>query len=290
MTPPPSSESATRGCLIPIGGAEDKDGDATILRRFVSLCGGRAARLAVIPTASRLRDTGQRYVELFRRFGARDVTALRFRSRHDCQEGALLDALRGSSGVFLTGGNQTRLADVLGGTPVQESLLTMHRSRGVHVAGTSAGAAVMSSRMIAHGRSGDVPYPDMVALDRGLGFTETLIIDQHFSQRDRLGRLLCAMAYNPRKLGLGLDEDTSVFIGPDDVLEVVGSGTVTIVDPAQMRCPGRDELPLDSPLALIGVRLHILTPGMAFDLTTRDVVAGPAARTPPEADAEGEDP
>ena len=278
-----------RGCLVPIGGAEDKEGESTILRRFVSICGGNDARLAVIPTASRLRDTGQRYVELFRSLGAREVTSLRFRSRHDCQDGDLLETLRDSNGVFMTGGNQSRLADILGGTPVQESLLSMHRSRGVHVAGTSAGAAVMSSRMIARGRSGDVPYPDMVSLDRGLGFTDTLIIDQHFSQRDRLGRLLCAMAYNPRKIGVGIDEDTSVFIGPDDVLDVVGSGTVTVVDPADMRCPGRDEVPLDSPLAMIGVRLHILTPGMRFDLNTRDVVSGSTARTTP-GPTTGEDP
>ncbi len=134
-------------------------------------------------------------------------------------------------GVFLAGGNQLRLSTTIGGTEVAQALRRRNRE-GMHVAGTSAGAAFLCEHMIAFGKEGASPRAKIVTLAPGLGLTNRVIIDQHFRQRDRLGRLLTALAYNPFAIGIGLDENTAAFIGPDDCLEVVGGGALTIVDPS----------------------------------------------------------
>src|SRR5690606_31167736 len=145
------------------------------------------------------------------------------------QEQNRLDAIEDATGVFFTGGNQLRLSTLLGGTPVAK-LVRILNARGVTVGGTSAGASILSEHMIAFGREGSSPTAGSVRLAPGLGLTNRFVIDQHFRQRDRLGRLVAALAYNPFAIGIGLDEDTAAFIGPDDTLEVEGSGSVTIVD------------------------------------------------------------
>ena len=139
----------------------------------------------------------------------------------------------------------------------------------MHVAGTSAGAAFLPEHMIAGGYEGSTPTPDMVTLAPGLGLTNHVIVDQHFRQRDRLGRLLTALAYNPFAIGIGLDEDTAAFIGPDNALEVVGSGGLTIVDPAEISYSSMDRAHRSDPVSLIGVKLHILVSGGRFDISSR---------------------
>ena len=262
------SNDATRGYVIPIGGGESRRRNPTILRRFVEICGDSKARIAVIPTASKRADIGQRYERVFRDLGAEAVSVLPFRSRSDCDEERHLAVLDAVDGLFMTGGNQVRLSSIIGDTPVAEKIRTRHLE-GLHVAGTSAGAAIMPEHMIAGGESGSIPRADMVEMAHGLGLTDKLVIDQHFRQRERLGRLLAAVAVNPSALGIGLDEDTGAFIDADDRLEVVGSGGVTVVDPADMEhanLEGEDE---DAPISLIGLRLHFLVEGGAYDITTR---------------------
>jgi cyanophycinase len=259
-----------RGFIVPIGGAEDKLGDEAILRRFVRLCGKRDARIAVLPTASELRSTGRRYEELFRDLKAAKVWVLPFESRAQCSDAEELAVLEKANGVFLTGGSQLRLGTTLGGTPVAKSLRLMN-ARGVHIAGTSAGAAFLSEHMIAFGDEGSTPRAGMVSLAPGLGLTNRVIVDQHFRQRDRLGRLLTALAYNPFAHGIGLDEDTAAFIGPDEVLEVVGSGAVTIVDPAGMEYSSMDQAKQGESVSMIGVKLHILVDSAKDDLHLRKV-------------------
>lgn len=264
-----------RGYIVPVGGGEEKLRDRVILSRFVEICGGGSAEIAVIPTASSLPDGGRKYVKLFREIGAREVTSLPFESRSDCEKEEWLDQLREAKGVFITGGNQLRLATNLGGSSVGK-ILRERNLEGQHIAGTSAGAAFLSEHMIAFGEEGPTPRSSMVTLAPGLGLTQRIIIDQHFRERDRLGRLLAAISYNPRVIGLGLDEDTAVIIGPDDDMEVIGSGAVTVVDPTRVEYSSMDSAKQDDPVSLIGVRLHVLIDGGRFNCRTLQASPGEA--------------
>ncbi|MDP6108059.1 MAG: cyanophycinase, partial [Candidatus Brocadiia bacterium] len=245
----------TRGYIVPIGGAEDKVRDAAILRRFASICGGSEARIIVIPTASQLLETADQYLDIFGSFGVADVFSLDFEARADCKRPDWLERLRSATGVFITGGNQLRLSTTIGGTEVADFIREANRNEGLHVAGTSAGASVMAEHMIAYGDEGATPRSDMVTLVPGLGLTHSIIVDQHFRQRDRLGRLLTSLAYNPRPIGIGLDEDTAAFISPERVMEVVGSGAITIVDAAEMEYSTMDSTRRHEPVCLTNIRL-----------------------------------
>ncbi len=267
------AEGQQRGWIIPIGGAEEKDNAPAILRRFVQLAGGDQADIVVIPAASQLRATGPRYERIFADLGAARVTALDFDTRRDCEEPARLDRLQRASGVFFTGGNQLRLSTLLGGTAIAKAVRVMNAA-GVPVAGTSAGAAFISEHMIANGAEGSTPVAGSVRLAAGLGLTNRFIIDQHFRQRDRLGRLLTALAYNPFAVGIGLDEDTAAFIAPDNTVHVEGSGAITVIDAAEVDFSSMDSITEGRPVCLLGVKLHILTQGASFNLHTRLADAG----------------
>lgn len=269
-------EGATRGWIIPIGGAEDKRQDADILSRFVQLAGGAAADIVVIPTASRMKDTGSRYEQIFTELGAGAVEAIDFDTRRDCSEQGRLDRIERANAIFFTGGNQLRLATVLGGTPVAR-LIRARNAAGVHVAGTSAGASFLSEHMIAFGDEGGAAIAGSVRLAPGLGLTNRFVIDQHFRQRDRLGRLITSLAYNPFAIGIGLDEDTAAFIGPDNTLEVGGSGGVTIVDAHDLEFSSMDQVDEGQPVCLLGLKLHLLVAGATFNLHTREASAGALA-------------
>ena len=273
MCPSRVPDGAVRGFIIPIGGAEEKQNDPLILQRFVELCGGENADIVVLPTASRLQDTGARYERIFRELGAADVTAVDFDTRRDCAESNRLDRIARAKGVFFTGGNQLRITTLIGGTPVAK-LIRERNAHGMHVAGTSAGAAVLSEHMIAFGEEGGSPRAGSVGLSPGLGLTNRFIIDQHFRQRDRLGRLTTALAFNPFAVGIGLDEDTAAFIGPDNTLEVEGSGAITVVDASQLQFSSLDRIDDGEPVCLLGLNIHILVRGATFNLHTRRASAG----------------
>jgi cyanophycinase len=267
------ADGATRGWIVPIGGAEDKENSPAILRRFVQLAGGANADIVVIPTASQLRDTGARYERLFGDLGAERVTAIDFDTRRDAEEPGRLARLEQASGVFFTGGNQLRLTTLIGGTPIAKAVRALN-ARGVPVAGTSAGAAFISEHMIAFGDEGSTPIAGSVRLAPGLGLTNRFIIDQHFRQRDRLGRLLTALAYNPFAIGIGLDEDTAAFIAPDNTVHVEGSGGITVVDASGVEFSSMAEIEEGQPVCLLGIQLHLLTRGATFNLHTRLADAG----------------
>ena len=232
----------------------------------------------VIPTASQMIDSGTRYERIFTELGAARVTAMDFDTRRDCEEVGRLERLKSATGVFFTGGNQLRLSTILGGTSVAKALRLMNAG-GVHIAGTSAGAAFISEHMIAFGEEGASPIAGAVRLAPGLGLTNRFIIDQHFRQRDRLGRLLAALAFNPFAIGLGLDEDTAAFIGPDNVLEAAGSGSITVVDASGMEFSSMDIAAEGQPVCMLGVSIHILIAGAKFNLHTRKASAGSLTRT-----------
>ena len=272
MTPSNSNNQSERGYLIPIGGAEEKFHNPDILDKFIEICGGKNARIAIIPTASELEDTGRNYEKLFRQIGIQHAQVLQLITRKDCQSDKYLDYIEKADGVFMTGGNQLRLSTTLGSTPVAQAI-RRRNAAGMHVAGTSAGAAFMPEHMIAGGEEGSTPSPDMVTMAPGLGLTNSFIIDQHFRQRDRLGRLLTALAYNPFAVGIGLDEDTAAFIRPGDELEVVGSGGITIIDPTKLSYSSMDRARRGEPVSLIDVKLHILISGGRFEIESRKAIA-----------------
>lgn len=268
MCPSRVAEGEERGWIVPIGGAEDKETRRRILKRFVQLCGGRDADIAIIPTASRLPDTGRRYEELFERLEAGRAKSIDFATREDGQRDDYLRRLETATGVFFTGGNQLRISTIIGGTPAAK-LIRERNARGVHVGGTSAGASILSEHMIAFGKEGSSPRAGSVRLAPGLGLTNRFIIDQHFRQRDRLGRLVAALAYNPFAIGIGLDEDTAAFIGPDNVLEVEGSGAVTVVDAGALSFSSMADAGQSQPVCLLGLTVHILVAGATYNLHTR---------------------
>jgi cyanophycinase len=271
---PPDKE---RGWIVPIGGAENKENDRHILERFLQVSGGKDADIVVIPTASRMTETGPRYQKIFSDLGAKRVTVMDFDTRRDCQEAGRLERIEEATGIFFTGGNQLRLTTLLGGTPVAK-LIRVRNAHGVTVGGTSAGASILSEHMIAFGDEGSSVISGSVRLAPGLGLTNRFIIDQHFRQRDRLGRLITALSYNPFAIGIGLDEDTATFISPEGTLEVVGSGGVTIVDASEVSFSSIGELGEGQPVCTLGLRLHILVPGATFDLNTRQASAGALAQ------------
>jgi cyanophycinase len=261
------------GFLMPIGGAEDKIRERQVLGRFVQLCGGPGACIAIIPTASAMpAETGARYADIFGRLGAATYV-VDVQDRRQANDPAVVALLDGVNGIFMTGGEQMRLVSFTGGTLLGQKIRTCLES-GVTVAGTSAGASAMSEHMIAFGRSGSIPSQRMVQIAPGLGLTDKAIIDQHFRQRDRIGRLMTAVAYNPAKLGIGIDEDTALIISPDGHCEVVGSGAVTIVDGSQMEYTDIHAAKRYDRVAIIGMVTHVLTQGCCYDLDTRK------ARTP----------
>jgi cyanophycinase len=205
--------------------------------------------------------------------GARAAVSLGFDTRRDAEEPGRLERLTRATGIFFTGGNQLRLSALLGGTSVAKAVRQLNAA-GVPVAGTSAGAAFLCEHMIAFGDEGSTPAAGSVRLAPGLGLTNRFIIDQHFRQRDRLGRLLSALAYNPFAVGIGLDEDTAAFIEPDNTVHVEGSGAITVIDAAEVQFSSMDNVQEGRPVCLLGVKLHILTKGATFNLHSRQADAG----------------
>jgi cyanophycinase len=270
----------SRGWIVPVGGAEDKEQDPVILRRFVEVSGGAGARIAVIPTASRLPDTGRRYEQIFRQLGAHSAQALPFETRTDAAREDWVAALEQATGVFFTGGNQLQLSTILGGTNVARAIRRLN-ARGVTVGGTSAGAAILSEHMIAFGQGGATPKAGLASLAPGFGLTNRVVIDQHFRQRDRLGRLLSVLAFNPFAVGIGLDEDTAAFIGPDDVMHVEGAGAITLVDVSRLGHSSMAFTKPGQPVCLTGITLHILTKGARYHFHSREAIPPPP---PPDDD------
>jgi cyanophycinase len=263
-----------QGTVIVIGGAEDKVRDRVILGRFVALAGGEAARIAVISTASSFGvEAGERYREIFTGLGAAGITLVTAATRQQANDEHVADGVADATGVFMTGGNQLRLSSMIGGTKLAQAIVERF-AQGAVVGGTSAGASAVSSHMIAFGASGATPKHRMAQIAAGLGLLPGVIVDQHFQQRNRLGRLLSLIAQNPMLLGLGVDEDTAGVVGPDGVMEVIGRGSVTVVDGAASETDAW-EIRGHRPLMISNVVLHSLPAGYRFDLRRRTRVEAP---------------
>lgn len=278
--PPVYSPGVSDGTVIVIGGAEDKIRDRVILSRFVALAGGEDGVIVVLSTASSLgHEAGERYRRIFSELGVKTVRPLHAMTRAQANDETFARMVRDATGIFLTGGNQLRLSSTIGGTRLAEAILERFR-HGAVVAGTSAGASAMSTHMIAFGASGATPKHRMAAIAAGLGVLPNVIVDQHFQQRNRLGRLLSLIAQNPSLLGLGVDEDTAGVVGPDHVMEVIGRGSITVVDGAGAETDAWD-VRGHRPVMLSGVVLHSLPAGYRFDLRRRHRIATPALKALP---------
>jgi cyanophycinase len=254
-----------------IGGAEDRTGSRLVLREFVRLAGGAGARVAVVATASSLGpEILESYDEVFRDLGAGEVVALRPETRAEADDPDLVAQLAGVDAVFMTGGNQLKLTAVVGGTRFGDAVRSAYE-RGALVGGTSAGASAVSEHMIAFGDEHDTPRQGVAASAAGLGLLPDVIVDQHFSQRNRYGRLLSLVARSPRLLGLGVDEDTAAVVRGGHLLEVVGSGCVFVAD-GSGAVSDAHLAELGAPLLVSGVVVHTLPSGARFDLSSRRLV------------------
>ena len=233
---------------------------------------GRPRASWSISTASSLGDEAtDLYASLFQQLGVAEVTSARPMTREEANATRLAESLRDVTGVFLTGGNQLRLSTVVGGTKLGRALVDGHK-RGLVVAGTSAGASAIASHMVAFGTSGATPKQRMTQMSAGLGLLSGVVIDQHFEQRNRIGRLIALVAQSPALLGIGLDEDTAAVVSPSGMLEVIGKGSVTILDPAKLQTDAY-EAKRYRPIMVSGVVLHSLPSGYRFDLRRRQVRA-----------------
>ncbi len=262
------AESEIKRQLVIIGGAEDKDGDCQILREFVRRAGSTKARVVIMTAATELpREVGENYIRVFQRLGAEDIRIIDTETREDASSSTALEAINKATGIFFTGGDQARITSILKDTEIDTAIHKRY-AEGIVVGGTSAGAAVMPDVMIVEGDSETNPRIEIVDMGPGMGFLPGVVIDQHFSQRGRLGRLIAALSQQPAVLGFGIDENTAIVV-TDDQFEVVGQGCITIVDESEMVHSNVDEILKDEPLAVCGAKLHILPNGYKFDLKTR---------------------
>ena len=271
---------ATKTAVLVIGGAEDKVHGREILQTFFCRAGSSDAHIAIIPSASREPSIiGARYLSIFAEMGAKKVEILDIRERLQCEEPDIQACLAASTGVFLTGGDQLRLCAVLADTPAMEIIRTRVKRGQLTLAGTSAGAAVMGHHMIAGGGSGESPNRALVDMAVGLGILPNVIVDQHFHNRNRMGRLISAIASHPDRIGMGIDEDTCALVEGDGTLQVMGKGTVTIVDPGEVSHTNNADVSSNEPLSVHNLRLHILSYGDRYHLLERTLLA-PVQRMP----------
>jgi cyanophycinase len=262
------------GQVVIIGGAEDREGEAEVLREFVRLAGGGQARISIIAVASEVAsEMAALYQEVFTRLGAAEAVDMKIVGRRDANSAEASAAVRRATGVFFTGGNQVRITRMLGGTKLDMALHKKH-AEGLVLAGTSAGAAMMSSIMITGGPPVSTLRAGSVELGPGLEFVPGVLVDQHFEERGRLRRLLSAVAQHPHDLGLGIDENTAAVVSGDR-FEVIGAGTVTVVDAGALTYTNLNELERDGLLAICGVKIHILPAGYGFDLQNRTPLTQP---------------
>jgi len=258
------------GHLLVIGGAEDKFNERRILKKFLALAGGEKAEVLIVPVASDFPEfASDIYTQAFRNLGVANPRVLRATSRQDVFDADPDELLDGVNGVFMTGGDQMRLVSLLGGTRFADKLRKLVRETDIVLAGTSAGAAGMSTSMIVRGESTSHPHKNSVRLSPGLGFLKNIIIDQHFTERGRISRLITAVSYNPYNLGIGIDENTAIILNSNGILEVYGAGSATIVDGSQITYNEIAEVDEFQPFSVCGVQLHVLRDGLIYDFIDR---------------------
>jgi len=264
-----------KGRLLIIGGHEDRSEGNVILRQLANLVG--SGKLVVATVASEQPDSmWEEYEDTMRAVGIRHLYHLQVESRADAESTTAMRVLEKARGVFFTGGDQLRLTTIIGDTPVFSRCHEIFVNGGV-IAGTSAGAAVMSETMIVSGNGDASPrIGELLQLAPGFGLAKDMLIDQHFAERGRLGRLMGVVAQNPRILGVGIDENTAIEVEPSRRFRVIGKGGVTVIDGSDVTYTNVVAEAKDRALSVFGVRLHLLTQGDEFSLVDRTPSDGSA--------------
>ncbi len=264
-----------KGRLLIIGGHDDKVDGKVILRALARAADG--GKLVVVTVASEQPEAmWEQYESTFRSLGVRHLYQLRIETRADAETPRAVAILQAATAVFFTGGDQLRLTATIGDTPVFSRCHEIYAAGGM-IAGTSAGAAVMSETMLVRG-IGEATHRLGAELQMapGLGLARDMVVDQHFSERGRLPRLLGAVAQNPRMLGIGIDENTAIEVDSVKKFRVIGTGGVYVLDGSDVADTNVADEERDRTLSIIGVRLHVLSQGDEFDLMTRTARIGPA--------------
>jgi len=270
QSPGEEMPQSTKTAIMIIGGAEDKVHGREILRSFFNRSGSTDAQIAIIPSASREPAViGDRYREIFTEMGAKEIKILDIQDRDQCEDVTLRSYVEHCTGVFMTGGDQLRLCGLLADTPLMNVVRQRAQRGEITLAGTSAGAAVMGHFMIAGGGSGESPNRSLVDITTGLGIIPELVVDQHFHNRNRMARLMSAIAAHSDRLAIGIDEDTCALFEGDGLLQVIGKGSVTIIDPEAMIHTNHAAVGATDPLSISNLRLHLLVHGDQFDLRKR---------------------
>ncbi|MDJ0703281.1 MAG: cyanophycinase [Leptolyngbyaceae cyanobacterium MO_188.B28] len=264
----------TKTAVMVIGGAEDKIHGREILQTFFERSGGRDARISIIPCASREPSAiAARYQRIFEDMGAKAIQVMDIRSREQGEDPIWKVYLEDCTGVFMTGGDQVRLCGLLADTPLIDQIRLRAQLGEITLAGTSAGAAVMGHYMIAGGGSGEPPNRALVDMATGLGIMPSLVVDQHFHNRNRMARLISAIAMQPDRLGIGIDEDTCTLFEEDTQFRVIGKGTVTVVDPSGITHTNQPYVEATEPIGIHGLRVHVLIHGDGYDLKSNRVLS-----------------
>jgi cyanophycinase len=262
-----------KGIIIPIGGGEDKRESMDVLKRVVAETGKEDPIIEVITTATSIPgEVGRDYEDAFRSMGLKNYSIMHIDRRDDADERKYIERLKDADAVLFSGGDQSKLSDVLAGTDFHKELLRGYNEGSLVVAGTSAGAAAMSDTMIVRGSSKESLIKGELELTSGFGFLKGIVVDTHFTERGRFGRLIQAVTTNPKILGIGLGEDTSAIIKDGRDMEIFGSGLVIIVDGASIQHTNLNEVKEGDTLSVDGVTLHVLCQGDRFDIIDRKFI------------------
>ena len=255
--------------LVVIGGAEDKTTDKTILHNLVKLVQKKESKFIIVTTATEHPDeAGEQYVKVFHSLDVENVSVLKIESRDDAWRPEASEQLLQADCIFFTGGDQLRISSILGGTPIHDALQKCIGS-GKVIAGTSAGASMMSEIMVVEGEDKEAPSRCTIKMAPGMGLLQGAIIDQHFNQRGRIGRLLSAIAQNPQSLGIGIDENTAIIVDHKNEFKVIGEGVITVIDGRHINYCNTSEQHPDEPLAITNVTMHVLPSGYGYNLSKK---------------------
>ena len=258
-----------KGDLIIIGGAEDKEGDKEILKKVCNSINKDNDIILVATIATEYpKEAFRKYKKIFENLGVKNIKGLNIEEREDSLNENNIKLIEEAALIFFTGGDQLRITSLVGGTSIYDALKRASQN-GCIIVGTSAGASVMSDTMIVNGEDEESPRKFTLKMAPGLGFLEGVMIDQHFAQRGRIGRLLTGIAQNPEVLGVGIDEDTALLVRDNGDAQIIGSGAVYFLDARNITYSNVSEQNYNEVLSMFNVKLHVLKEGDKYNLLSR---------------------